>query len=64
MRGLPAASVDVGRYLEHLVETEGRTLATARLCLAASAGGHRLKRSLESAALSLPTLPLKAPPDR
>ena len=27
---LPAAPADVGRYLEHLVETEGRTMATAR----------------------------------
>ena len=27
--GMPAASAAVGRYIEHLVEIEGRTLATA-----------------------------------
>ena len=32
--GLPPAPVGVGPYLEHLVEVEGRALATARLCLA------------------------------
>lgn len=31
--GLPSTPADVGRYLEHLVETEGKTLATARLYL-------------------------------
>ena len=36
---LPAA--DVGRYLEHLVETAGKTLATARMRLAAIAAAHR-----------------------
>ena len=40
--GLPSAPADVGRYLEHLVETENRTLATARLRLAAIAAAHRL----------------------
>ena len=37
-----AAAADVGRYLEHLVETEGKTLATARMRLAAIAAAHRL----------------------
>ena len=42
--GLPAAAVDVdgGRYIEHLVETEGRTLPTVRLRLAAITAAHRL----------------------
>ena len=40
--GLPAAPADVGLYLEHLVEQQGRTLATARLRLAAIAAAHRL----------------------
>ena len=40
--GLPAAPADVGRYLEHLVETEGKSLATARTRLAAIAAAHRL----------------------
>ena len=40
--GLPSAAADVGRYIEHLVETEGKTLATARLRLAAIAAAHRL----------------------
>ena len=40
--GLPSAPTDVALYLEHLVETEGRTLATARLYLAAIAAAHRL----------------------
>ena len=40
--GLPADPADVGRYLEDLVETQGRTLATARLRLAAIAAAHRL----------------------
>ena len=40
--GLPSAPADVGRYLEHLVEIEGKTLATARLYLAAIAAAHRL----------------------
>ena len=40
--GLPAAPADVGRYLEHLVETEGKSLATTRTRLAAIAAAHRL----------------------
>ena len=40
--GLPAGAADVGRYLEHLVETDGRTLATAHARLAAIAAAHRL----------------------
>ena len=40
--GLPSAAAYVGRYIEHLVETEGKTLATARLRLAAIAAAHRL----------------------
>lgn len=39
---LPSAPADVGRYIEQLMETEGRTLATARLYLAAIAAAHRL----------------------
>ena len=40
--GLPSAAADVGRYLENLVEAEGKTLATVRLYLAAIAAAHRL----------------------
>ena len=40
--GLPATAADVGRYIEHLVQIESRTLATARLYLAAIAAAHRL----------------------
>ena len=40
--GLPVDPADVGRYLEHLVETEGKSLATARTRLAAIAAAHRL----------------------
>ena len=40
--GLPTTAADVGRYLEHLVETEGKALATARLRLAAIAAAHHL----------------------
>ena len=40
--GLPTTAADVGRYLEHLVETEGKALATARARLAAIAAAHRL----------------------
>ena len=40
--GLPAAPADAGRYLEHLMEQQGRTLATARLRLAAIAAVHRM----------------------
>ena len=40
--GLPSTAADVGRYIEHLVETEGKTLATARLRLASIAAAHRL----------------------
>ena len=39
---LPAGAADVGRYLEHLVEAGARTMATARLRLAAIAAAHRL----------------------
>ena len=39
---LPAAPADIGRYIEYLVETDGRTLATVRLRLAAIAAAHRL----------------------
>ena len=39
---LPAAPADIGRYLENLVELEGKTLATARSRLAAIAAAHRL----------------------
>ena len=40
--GLPSATADVGRYVEHLVQAEGKTLATARLYMAAIAAAHRL----------------------
>ena len=40
--GLPSVATDVGRYIEHLVETEGKTLATVRLRLAAIAAAHHL----------------------
>ena len=40
--GLPARAADVDRYIERLVETEGLTLTTARLRLAAIAAAHRL----------------------
>ena len=40
--GLPAAAADVGRYIEQLMDTESRTLATVRLRLAAIAAAHRL----------------------
>ena len=40
--GLPVRAADVGRYIEHLVETEGLTLTTVRLRLAAIAAAHRL----------------------
>ena len=36
--GLPSDPADVGRYLEHLMETEGKSLATARLRLAPPGG--------------------------
>ena len=39
---LLAAPADFGRYLEHLVETEGKMMATARMRLAAVAAAHRL----------------------
>jgi hypothetical protein len=41
---LPASPVDVGRYLERLVETAGKMIATARTRLAAIAAAHRLGR--------------------
>ena len=31
--GLPSTPADVGRYIQHLVETDGKTLATARMRL-------------------------------
>ena len=37
--GLPAAPADVGRYRYHLVETDGRMMATARTRLVANASG-------------------------
>ena len=40
--GRPAAPSDVGRYLEHLVGTEGKKMATARMRQAAIAAAHRL----------------------
>ena len=40
--GLPATAAAVGRYIEHLVQIESRTLATVRLYLAAIAAAHRL----------------------
>ena len=40
--GRPAAPSDVGRYLEHLVETEDKTMATARMPLTAITAAHRL----------------------
>ena len=40
--GLPSTPADIGRYLEELVETQGKSLATARLRLAAIAAAHRL----------------------
>ena len=40
--GPPSAAADVDHYIEHLVETEGKTLATAHLRLAAIAAAHRL----------------------
>ena len=43
--GLSIAPADVGRYLEHLVETEGKTMATARMRLVAIAAGAPLGRT-------------------
>ena len=40
--GCRQLAADIGCYLEHLVETEGRALATVRLRLAAIAAAHRL----------------------
>ena len=40
--GLPAAPAAVGRYLEDLMEIQGKALATARNRLAAIAAAHRL----------------------
>ena len=37
--GLPAPAADVGRYMEHLVETESLTLATVRLPPGGDRGG-------------------------
>ena len=42
MRRAAGSPADIGRYLEHLVETEGRALASVRLRLAAIAAAHRL----------------------
>ena len=39
---LPTGPADIGRYLEHLVVTEGRTMANTRMRLAAIAAAHRL----------------------
>ena len=50
--GLPVDPADVGRYLEYLVETEGKSLATARTRLAAIAAAHRLGKHTD---------PVKAP---
>ena len=43
--GLSAAAADVGRYLEHLVETEGKTLATVRRAPGGDRGGPALGRT-------------------
>ena len=40
--GLPASPDTVVRYLEHLVEGEGKTMATARARVAAISAAHRL----------------------
>ena len=42
--GLPANPADVGHYIEHLVELQGKSLATARSRLSAIAAAHRLGR--------------------
>ena len=39
---MPTAPAIIGCYLEYLVETEGKSLATARNRLAAIAADHRL----------------------
>ena len=51
--GLPSDPVDVGRYLEHLVETEGKSLTTTRLRLAAIAAAHRLRGHTDPTSLPL-----------
>ena len=51
--GVPAAPADVGRHPGHLVKTEGRTLATARMHLAAVAAAHRLDGHLNTVARPL-----------
>ena len=57
--GLPASPSVVGRYLEHLVETKGRTLATARSRLAAIAAAHRLGQRPDPASAPLVKATLK-----
>ena len=44
MADLPASPVDVGRYLERLVETEGKMKAAPRRRLAAIVTAHRLAK--------------------
>ena len=41
MSARPADPAHVAKFLEHLVEAEERTLATARTYLAATAAAHR-----------------------
>ena len=57
--GLPSDPADVGRYLEHLMETEGKSLATARLRLAAIAAAHRLRGHTDPTSLPLVKATLK-----
>ena len=57
--GLPSEPADVGRYLEHLMEMEGKSLATARLRLAAIAGAHRLRGHTDPTSLPLVKATLK-----
>ena len=57
--GLPSEPADVGRYLEYLMETEGKSLATARLRLAAIAAAHRLRGHTDPTSLPLVKATLK-----
>ena len=57
--GLPSEPADIGRYLEYLMETEGKSLATARLRLAAIAAAHRLLGHTDPASLPLVKATLK-----
>ena len=59
--GLPAPAADVGRYMEHLVETESLTLATVRLRLAAIAAAHRLGGHEDPTSRPLVKAHVKAP---